>query len=110
MRQASDYAHQVYSMARLIPRGRVISYGALGSLLTPPLSGRMVGRLMRHCSDDVPWWRVVAKSGGFPIYKIDPGAANEQVTLLSGEGVEVREGQVNMKRFEMGADEMAALS
>src|SRR3712207_5560008 len=79
---------QVFALARSIPVGRVLSYGALGARCEPPISGYICGRIMNTVSDDVPWWRVVAKDGSLPIAKRNPHLAMEQRTHLESEGVE----------------------
>ncbi len=78
---------QVFALARQIPDGRVLSYGALGARCEPPISGYICGRIMNTVGDDVPWWRVVAKDGALPIAKRNPNLAQKQRELLESEGV-----------------------
>lgn len=88
---------QVYDLVLQIPAGRVMSYGQVGDWMVPPLSARMVGRVMYHAPDSVPWWRVVGKHGDLPIVKRDPQMAALQRHLLAQEGVAFHEdGRVNM--------------
>lgn len=86
---ASDAAltAQVYAIARAIPAGRVMSYGAVGARCQPPISGYICGRIMNNVAADVPWWRVVAKDGTLPISKRNPLLAQEQRSKLEAEGV-----------------------
>ncbi len=79
---------QIIRLAREIPRGRVISYGALGKRCEPPISGYICGRIMALVLDDVPWWRVVGKDGKLPISKRGPDHAARQRELLREDGVE----------------------
>lgn len=91
---------QVYEHARAIAPGKVLSYGALGALCSPPISGYICGRIMNQVLDDVPWWRVVAKDGSLPIAKRNPVLANEQREKLAAEGVRFDEsGKVRMTEF-----------
>jgi methylated-DNA-protein-cysteine methyltransferase-like protein len=93
---------QVFAHARSIPAGRVIAYGALGALCTPPISGYICGRIMNQTLDDVPWWRVVAKDGSLPIAKRNPTLAKEQRDKLAAEGVTFDdEGRIPMSEFAM---------
>ena len=78
---------QVFVLARQIPVGRVLSYGALGARCEPPISGYICGRIMNNVGDDVPWWRIVAKNGSLPISKRNPNLAQRQRQLLESEGV-----------------------
>jgi methylated-DNA-protein-cysteine methyltransferase-like protein len=91
---------QVFSAARAIPSGRVISYGVLGGRCEPPISGYICGRIMNNAVNDVPWWRVVAKDGSLPIAKRNPRLAQEQRDRLQAEGVKFDEaGRVLMETF-----------
>lgn len=78
---------QVHDIVRRIPAGRVMSYGAVGANCEPPISGYICGRIMNVVTEDVPWWRVVAKDGKLPISKRNPHLAHEQRALLEAEGV-----------------------
>lgn len=56
---------QVWAVVRLVPGGRVVSYGDVAALLER--SPRMVGRAMALCEDaDVPWWRITNAAGRLP--------------------------------------------
>ena len=93
---------QVYTLARSVPAGRVISYGALGARCEPPISGYICGRIMRTASDDsIPWWRVVAKSGVLPIIKRNPQLADEQRERLENEGVGFKDNRILMSEFSV---------
>lgn len=89
----------LWALIRSIPEGRVSTYGDVGAALDRPTTGRIVGRWMANCPPEVPWWRVIAKSGHLPIGKRDPYLQMEQTALLKEEGVEVVEGKVALSRF-----------
>jgi len=57
----------IYQVVRAIPRGRVMSYGQVGSLAGS--TARTVGWAMANVPDDVPWQRVVGADGKLPIAK-----------------------------------------
>ena len=78
---------ELWSVVRSIPKGKVASYGACGRALRNPATGWQVGRWMTQAEDDVPWWRVVAKSGNLPTYKRDVGLGIDQKQRLEREGV-----------------------
>jgi len=91
---------QVYEIARSIPPGRVMSYGAVGAQVKPPISGYICGRIMIHAHDAVPWWRVVGKDGALRIARRNPLFAADQRQRLEDEGVEFDEaGRVRMEEF-----------
>lgn len=100
--QASDASirEKIFELARAIPSGRVASYGALGALCEPPISGYICGRILQNVAADVPWWRVVGKDGALPISKRSPHLAAEQREKLEAEGVGFDEdGKVKMSQF-----------
>ncbi len=63
--RANDFFEQVYQVVRLIPEGRVTSYGAIAKFLGSKKSSRMVGWAMNasHGLNDVPAHRVVNRVG-----------------------------------------------
>ena len=93
---------QVYAIARAIPEGRVMSYGAVGARCQPPISGYICGRIMVHAHDAVPWWRVVGKDGTLRISKRNPLLAADQRAKLEAEGVAFDDaGRVKMADFAL---------
>jgi methylated-DNA-protein-cysteine methyltransferase-like protein len=62
----SDFFSQVYEVVKLIPPGRVTSYGAIAAYLGSPGAARMVGWAMNasHNSPEfIPAHRVVNRNG-----------------------------------------------
>ena len=78
---------EIWDIVESIPKGKVCSYGEVGASLTNPMSGFLVGRRMASAPSNIPWWRVVAKSGSLPIAKRHPRLMSEQEELLRAEGV-----------------------
>lgn len=61
-----EYVERVLSVVERIPRGRVMSYGAVAEVVG--FGGpRQVGRVMALEGDGMPWWRVVRADGGLPV-------------------------------------------
>lgn len=87
----------VYRLVKQIPRGRVITYGALAKSLRLPGGGRTAGRAMAACPSGkgVPWHRVVGAGGKLLIRE---PYASLQRKLLESEGVALRESRLNLKR------------
>lgn len=59
----SNFFQDVYEIVRLIPKGRVTSYGAIASYLGTKMSARMVGWAMNNSPVNVPAQRVVNRNG-----------------------------------------------
>jgi len=59
----NNFFADVYEVVKLIPKGRVTSYGAIGHYLGVKSSARMVGWAMHGCPAKVPAHRVVNSTG-----------------------------------------------
>jgi methylated-DNA-protein-cysteine methyltransferase related protein len=62
----ADFFSNVYAVVRLIPKGRVTSYGAIAAFLGTKSSARMVGWAMNACHTvrpKIPAHRVVNRNG-----------------------------------------------
>lgn len=90
-----NFYDMVYQVARLIPPGRVTSYGAIASYLGTKGSSRMVGYAMQACGNanpPVPAHRVVNRQGLLTA-KFHFGG-ERMAEMLRSEGVEVIDDQV----------------
>ncbi|HZX58994.1 MAG TPA: MGMT family protein [Mucilaginibacter sp.] len=90
-----NFFDMVYQVARLIPPGRVTSYGAIASYLGTKGSSRIVGYAMQACGNanpPVPAHRVVNRQGLLTAKFHFGGDLMAQ--LLEGEGVKVVDDQV----------------
>jgi methylated-DNA-protein-cysteine methyltransferase related protein len=90
------FFEQVYAVVRLIPPGRVTSYGAIAKYLGAAGSARMVGWAMNAAHSaipPVPAQRVVNRNG-LLTGKHHFGGGNMMQTLLENEGVAVKDDQV----------------
>ncbi len=94
---------ELYELVKKIPKGKVISYGAIGKLGNGFLPAKSVGWFMGFAVGmEIPWWRVVGKDGGLPIAKRDPNLAQEQKARLESEGVKFLDtGLIDMNRSEV---------
>ncbi len=90
-----NFFERVYEVAKLIPYGRVTSYGAIAKTLGAARSARMVGWAMNACDgrDDVPAHRVVNRKG-ILTGKHHFQGTNLMQQLLESEGVEVIDNQI----------------
>ena len=93
----SSFFHDVYEVVRLIPSGRVTSYGAIANYLGTKSSARMVGwALNGSYGQDIPAHRVVNRKG-ILTGKIYFGG-NTMEDLLKSEGIVIEENQI--KNFD----------
>lgn len=91
-----SFYDQVYQVVRLIPKGRVSSYGAIAAYLGSKGSSRMVGYAMNAAHSafpPVPAQRVVNRNG-LLTGKFHFGSPNLMQQLLENEGVNVKDDKV----------------
>ena len=89
-----NFFDRVYEIARLVPHGRVTSYGAIARYLGAARSARMVGYAMNGSGGkDVPAHRVVNRKG-LLTGKHHFDGTNLMQQLLESEGVEVIDNQI----------------
>jgi len=89
-----NFFEKVYQVAKLIPYGKVTSYGAIGNYLGAPRSARMVGYAMNGShGKNVPAHRVVNKKGLLTGKRHFDGT-NLMQQLLESEGIIVIDNQI----------------
>ena len=95
MQQADNFFEKSYAVARLIPFGRVTSYGAIANYLGAARSARMVGWAMNSSGkqEDVPAHRVVNRKG-LLTGKHHFESTNLMQQLLESEGIVVTHNQI----------------
>ncbi len=95
-KKLDSFFEQVYAVVRLIPKGRVTSYGAIAKYLGTAKSSRMVGWAMNGSHTvrpKVPAHRVVNRNGLLTgkHHFAEEGRMQE---LLEKEGIQVKKDQV----------------
>ena len=87
----------VYKLVKQIPRGRVLTYGALARALRLPGGARTAGRAMGATPQGkgIPWHRVLGANGKILIRE---PYASLQKKLLESEGIPVVESRINVKK------------
>ena len=90
-----NFFSDVYQVVKLVPRGRVTSYGAIARYLGTGMSARMVGWAMNACHGlpDVPAHRVV-NSQGLLTGKMHFGSPTTMEKRLTRDGVKVAKDKV----------------
>ncbi len=87
----------VYKLVKQIPRGRVLTYGAVAKALRLPGGARAAGRAMGATPQGkgIPWHRVLGADGKILIRE---PYASLQKKLLESEGIPVVESRINVKK------------
>ena len=93
---------RIYEAVKRIPQGRVATYGQVAKMAGNERMSRAVGNALHKNPDPdhIPCFRVVNSkgelAGAFAF-----GGANVQADLLREDGVEVVDGKVDLKKFQM---------
>ena len=98
----SHFFERVYHVVRLVPPGRVVTYGQVAGMLGAPHAARTVGWALHALPDDsdVPWQRVINAYGRISTSCHEHDAGVQQ-RLLEAEGVVFDErGYVDLARFQ----------
>lgn len=91
---------RIYEVVKLIPCGRVATYGQVAAMAGNPRWARVVGYAL-HANPDpehIPCYRVVNRDGKVSKAFVF-GGENEQIRLLQAEGIEVTDGKVDLSKY-----------
>ena len=82
------YRKAVYDLVRLIPTGRVMTYGQIAIILGDGYTARTIGYVMHGADGEkVPWQRVINSQGKCSTGRLTM-PVNLQQEMLESEGVE----------------------
>src|SRR5215469_9061635 len=84
-----SFRARVEAIVELIPSGRVMTYGQLAALCGNARAARIVGGIAHFGDPNLPWQRVVNKSGGLAAGY--PGGRQGHAEHLREEGISVSE-------------------
>lgn len=91
-----DFFSRVYEIAKLVPHGRVTTYGAIARCIGSPQAARMVGWAMNQANSHpefIPAHRVVNRTGLLS-GKHHFGGPRVMQELLESEGVRIEDDRV----------------
>lgn len=97
---AAGLEARILAAVRRIPRGRVSTYGDIASVAGLPRRARLVGTVLRQspAQRGLPWFRVI-NAGGRSSLPEGSDAQRRQLRLLEAEGIDVRRGRVDLRRY-----------
>lgn len=81
------FRERVEALVAQIPSGRVMTYGQIAALCGNARAARIVGGIAHFGNPELPWQRVVNKSGGLAAGY--PGGRAGHAQVLEAEGVAV---------------------
>ena len=92
------FFEEVYKAVRLIPSGKVATYGQISGILGTKDARKVGWALHANRNLSVPCHRVVGKEGGLSASFAFDGM-DEQTKRLKGEGVYVEGQKVNLSKY-----------
>ncbi|KAG8765276.1 hypothetical protein FS842_002927 [Serendipita sp. 407] len=98
----AEFYERVYDTVRLVPQGKVTSYGHIAALVEMPRHSRHVGQALKllHADSDVPWQRIVSSTGAISSRGPGTDGAQRQADALEAEGVEVQTTRVGQFKVD----------
>jgi len=101
----SPFKDRVISIIRMIPQGKVASYGQIAAYAGLSRAAREVGWILRGSREDMPWWRVLNNAGKISIEGNMQADKTLQRKLLENDGIEVLEDfTLNMEKYRWKLD------
>lgn len=85
----ADFKTKVYEIVAQIPEGKVATYGQVAALAGAAWAAWEVGQIAHTGPSNLPWQRVVNKSGG--LARGYPGGFEGHKADLVAEGIDVNE-------------------
>lgn len=100
---AGSFRERVLTIVAAVPRGRVVTYGLVASLAGQLRAARQVGWIAHAGGHDLPWHRVVNRTGGLASGYTDGRKGHK--AALEAEGVRVRNDYtVDLARYQWQPD------
>ena len=94
-----DYRERVFRIVRMIPSGRIMTYGQIAEILGEGYTPRTVGFVMHSSDDKTPWHRVINAQGGCSTRGLVL-PHDKQQRMLEAEGVSFNErGRCELKEY-----------
>ena len=95
-------SQRIYEAVKRIPYGHVATYGQVAEMAGDRKMARAVGNALHHNPDPgtIPCFRVVNSKGELS-GEFAFGGAGAQAKLLEAEGIEVLDGRVDLKKYQM---------
>ena len=89
----NEFYAAIYELVKVIPKGKVTTYGAIAAALGKPKGARLVGYAMNACDKSLPAHRVVNRNGMLT-GKIHFPGPDEMANRLRADGIQVEKDQI----------------
>ena len=95
----TKFTEEVLDIIKMIPHGKVMTYGQIAAYAGNPRGARQVSRILHSMSSaySLPWHRVINSKGSI---SLTGEAGFIQGSMLSSEGIEVINKKINLKKYQ----------
>ena len=96
----SPFSKRVIEILKMIPAGRVATYGQIATLAGNIKAARQISRILHSSSDkyDLPWHRVINSQGKISIRSGD--GFEMQKAMLESEGIQVIKDKIDLTKYK----------
>lgn len=93
----TKFTEDVLDIIKMIPKGKVMTYGQIAALANSPRGARQVSRILHSMSSKhkLPWHRVINSKGSISLTG-EPGYVQEN--MLLSEGIEVENKKIDLQK------------
>jgi methylated-DNA-protein-cysteine methyltransferase related protein len=93
-----EFTARVVAVIRLIPKGKVLTYGMIAAMAGNRRAARQVARILHSLSgtQKLPWHRVVNARGEI---SLDGPGYDLQRSLLEAEGIRFKDGAMDLGKY-----------
>lgn len=93
----TKFTEDVLEIIKMIPKGKVMTYGQIAALANSPRGARQVSRILHSMSEkhNLPWHRVINSKGSISLTG-EPGFIQGQ--MLAREGIEVINKKIDLNK------------
>lgn len=94
----TKFTEDVLEIIKMIPPGKVMTYGQISAYAGNPRGARQVSRILHSMSSShgLPWHRVISSKGTI---SLTGEAGFIQGSMLIDEGIEVINKKINLKKY-----------
>ena len=96
---------QVYEMLKMLPKGKVITYGQIAEYIGNKKLARVVGNILHNNpnENEYPCYKVVDRKGNLSKH-FAFGGIDKQKEKLENEGIKVKDYNVDLKKYQISSD------
>lgn len=94
----TKFTEDVLEIIKMIPTGKVMTYGQIAAYANYPRGARQVSRILHSMSEKhhLPWHRVINSKGSISLTG-EPGFIQAQ--MLASEGITVIDKKIDLKKY-----------